>query len=109
MENSELSSQYIKKLSQLALIIIDDEDSKKYASQFKEIFKILNMLQKIDTKDVIPMSSPNKSSIIIDNILDNTSNIEIDHSLIDKISKKSILANAPKEHNGYFVVPKIIE
>jgi len=86
----------IKKLENLAMVEVEDKE--KMTKDIEEIVKFVEMLNEIDTNNI-----------------DATFNtLDISTPLREDVPQKSevietILQNAPKSKDGYFIVPKIIE
>lgn len=88
----------VKKIAKLSRIRLTDEEIAHFTTELSGIFKWVEMLQDIDTKNVLPMASvPNMQLPSRDDVV-NDGNIRDD-----------ILANAPQSAYGCFVVPKMVD
>jgi aspartyl-tRNA(Asn)/glutamyl-tRNA(Gln) amidotransferase subunit C len=88
----------VAKVASLARIKMDDADLDKFAPQLSGILEWVEMLNEVDTENVEPLSS------VVDISLPLREDEVTDGGIRDKV-----LANAPEETEGFFVVPKIVE
>lgn len=95
-----LSLEEIRHVAKLANLPLNPGQAAALAKQFSETIEFIDQLQKIEVKDVEPTSQ-----------ITGISNIwredEIDFGR--QLSQAEALGNAPRSHNGYFVVPKIFD
>lgn len=83
------------KLQRLAMIELNQEEAKEVASNLNEILGFIDNLSSINTDD-IALSSSAKTPLR-------------DDVPKDSATAQSVLENAPKAQDGFFIVPKIIE
>lgn len=88
----------VTKVATLARIRVKDAELEQLVPQFNGLLKWIEQLSEVTTDGVEPLPSP------VDIALPLREDI-----LTDGGCAKEILANAPEEASGYFVVPKVIE
>ena len=93
-----IDQKTVKYISKLARISINEEKAKNLANDLTNIFKFIEKLNKLDTKNIEPLTSIAETKLYLreDNIKD--ANI-----------RDQILENSPEKNKEYFVVPKVIE
>ena len=84
--------------AKLAIIPLTKDEEEHFSKQFTSILNLVSQLQKIDTRNVAPTS---QVTGLVNIFREDT--VEPDRTF----SQKEALANAKKQHNGYFVVPAI--
>ena len=88
----------VKKIGRLARLHIPEEQKEKIASELNTILNWIEELNEVDTTGVQPLFSvtghtlPQRTDVVSDG---------------DKV--EDILANAPEQASGFFVVPKVVE
>ena len=98
-----LETKDIEKLATLSRLSFSPEQLPAFVSEFENILQFVGQIQALDTKGVPPLTT--------------TANIETspereDKAIIpaDPIARRTeLLANAPAQEMGFFVVPKIVE
>ena len=93
-----IDQKTVKYISKLARISISEKKAKNLANDLTNIFKFIEKLNKLDTKNIEPLTSISETKLHLreDNIKD--ANI-----------RNQILENSPEKNKEYFVVPKVIE
>ena len=93
-----IDQKTVKYISKLARISINENKAKSLANDLTNIFKFIEKLNKLDTKNTEPLTSIAETKLHLreDNIKD--ANI-----------RDQILKNSPEKNKEYFVVPKVIE
>ena len=93
-----IDQKTVKYISKLARISINEKKAKNLANDLTNIFKFIEKLNKLDTKNIEPLTSISETKLYLreDNIKD--ANI-----------RDQILKNSPEKNKEYFVVPKVIE
>ena len=93
-----IDQKTVKYISKLARISINEKKAKNLANDLTNIFKFIEKLNKLDTKNIEPLTSIAETKLYLreDNIKD--ANI-----------RDQILENSPEKNKEYFVVPKVIE
>lgn len=93
-----LDEQTVRKVARLANIEIADSDVERIGTQLSGILQWVEQLGEVDTDNVEPLA--------------NVVNIDL-HLRKDEVTDgdcaDKVLANAPEETQGFFVVPKIVE
>ena len=88
----------IKNISKLSRISVDDKKAEKLADDLNSIFEFIEKLNKLDTKNIEPLTSVAETTLKFRN---------------DKVKSKDIrdqiLKNSPDENEDFFVVPKVVE
>ncbi len=93
----EITENEIKHLATLSRLNFSEEELGKFSADFTAILNYVNELQKVDTSQV----------------KDNTIIREFDELREDEVkpslSNDDVIGNAPKNYNGYFVAPTVVE
>lgn len=95
MADNDFDIQYVANLARIALT--PDEEA-KLGSQLGDILGYVKKLEELDVTGVDPMAH----AVPLANVL-RTDEVQ------PSIPQEAALANAPKQANGLFVVPKIVE
>jgi len=93
-----IDKQTVQKVANLARLKITDEEADRYGPQLSGIINFVEQLNEVDTDNVEPLASP----------VDITLRLRED-KVTDGNIQKDVLANAPEELEGFFVVPKVVE
>ncbi len=93
-----LDKETVKKVANLARIRMNDEELERMAPQLSKIIGFVEQLGEVDTDNVEPLA----------NVVDITLALRED-GVTDGDCADKVLANAPEETQGYFVVPKVVE
>ena len=93
-----IDNETVKKVAKLAKIRITLADEEKLIYELNNILKWVDELKQINTDNVEPMLSVFNESMFLRE--DKSS---------DSFSNKLILKNAPKDREGFFIVPKVVE
>ena len=88
----------IKHISKLSRISVNDEKAKKLADDLNSIFKFIEKLKQLDTKNVEPLTS----------VAETTLKLRLDE-VKSKDIRDQILKNSPEENEDFFVVPRVVE
>ncbi len=92
-----ITKEEIKKIAQLAMLKLNDEDIELFSQQFNDI---LDYMKEIDLLD---LSNQEATFHITDN-----DNFFREDEPIDSIDNEEALKNAPEGIDGFFKVPKVI-
>ena len=95
MSDNDFDIQYVANLARIALL---PEQEARLAAQLGDILGYVKKLEELDITGVEPMAH----AVPLANVFRAD---EVQPS----ISQQDALANAPKQVNGLFVVPKIVE
>jgi len=99
-QKTKLSVEQVRHVAKLASLTLDDKEIIKFRKQLVKIFDYINLIDEMETKNVIETSHATGS----ENILRED---EIDKSKM--LSKEEVLSNAPDKQNGFFKAKKIFE
>ncbi|HJO53648.1 MAG TPA: Asp-tRNA(Asn)/Glu-tRNA(Gln) amidotransferase subunit GatC [Verrucomicrobiota bacterium] len=88
----------IKYVANLARIALTPDEEARLGSQLDDILGYVKKLEELDVTGVEPMAH----AVPLANVLR-------DDEVRPSIPQEAALANAPKQANGLFIVPKIVE
>ena len=88
----------IKHISKLSRISVDDKKAEKLAGDLNSIFEFIKKLNKLDTKNIEPLTSVAETTLKFRN-----------DEVKSKDIRDQILKNSPDENEDFFVVPKVVE
>jgi len=94
----KLTNEEVLHVATLARLNIDESLIDTFADQLGNILEYVETLDRIDTRDVAPTF----------HAVDKSNAFRKD-SPAGHLERKSAVANAPEEEDGYFIVPKVIE
>lgn len=88
----------VKKIARLARLDVPEERQEQIAGELRAILSWIEELSEVDTANVEPLASVTGHSLPL---------------RVDKVTDGNkvddILANAPEQASGFFVVPKVVE
>jgi aspartyl-tRNA(Asn)/glutamyl-tRNA(Gln) amidotransferase subunit C len=88
----------VRRIARLARIRVNDADVPQLASELSSILSWIEKLNEVDTSDVEPMTSVVKMKM------------EFRPDVVsDGDIPESVLANAPRSEDHFYLVPKIVE
>ena len=87
----------IKHISKLSRISVDDKKAKKLAGDLNSIFEFIEKLNKLNTKNIEPLTSVAETTLKFRN-----------DEVKSKDIRDQILKNSPDENEDFFVVPKVV-
>lgn len=93
-----MDKQTVLKVARLARIETSEEEAEKLVPQLNNIIGWIEQLGEVDTDNVEPLA--------------NVANIDLPlrkDEVNDGACADKVLANAPEETQGFFVVPKVVE
>jgi aspartyl-tRNA(Asn)/glutamyl-tRNA(Gln) amidotransferase subunit C len=93
-----MDTQTVRKVAKLARLKLAEDKVESLATELSGIFKWIETLSELDTKDVQPMTSATAQSLFLRKDVVN-----------DGAQQQAVTANAPDTMEGYFVVPKVVE
>lgn len=97
---TSITKQQIKHIATLASIPITEKEQDNLRDAFEETLNTISELQSVDTSNIEPTHQvTGLENILREDIVD-TQNM---------FTQQQALANAKQTHNGFFVVPRIIE
>ncbi|MCK5509494.1 MAG: Asp-tRNA(Asn)/Glu-tRNA(Gln) amidotransferase subunit GatC [Desulfobacterales bacterium] len=92
-----ITKEEIVHVANLAMLDLNEESIGTFAVQIDNILQYIDMLNRVDTKGVVPTSH----AISLTNVFREDKGKE-------HVDRNKALANAPEKEDGNFVVPKII-
>jgi aspartyl-tRNA(Asn)/glutamyl-tRNA(Gln) amidotransferase subunit C len=90
----------VEHVAKLARLELSQEEKEKYLGQLEKILEYVDLLKKIDTKDIEPTSHALK--------LENVWREDKLEAASDEVRER-LLSNAPDREDDYFKVKKVIE
>ena len=94
----KITREDVIKVAELARLEFREEELEKFTEQLGNIITYIGKLNELDTKDVEPTS----------HVLDMATPLRED-KVVDWLTREDALENAPREEDGFFVVPQVIE
>ena len=88
----------IEKVALLARLAIAETDLPDVTERFSRVLSLVNELNTIDTDGVIPMSNPHDMEQRL-----------LEDSVAYPSDREALMASAPAQQDGYFLVPKVID
>jgi len=88
----------VKKIARLARLHVPEDRQEKIAGELNTILTWIEELGEVDTSNVEPLASVTGHSLPL------RADVVTDGHKVDEI-----LANAPEQASGFFVVPKVVE
>ena len=93
-----VSPQDVEKVALLAQLAIAESDLPEVTERFGRVLGLVNELNSIDTENVVPMSNPH----------DMQQRLRPD-VVTRQNEREALMASAPVQDQGYFLVPKVID
>ncbi|MEP6607445.1 MAG: Asp-tRNA(Asn)/Glu-tRNA(Gln) amidotransferase subunit GatC [Burkholderiaceae bacterium] len=93
-----LDLDQVRRIAHLARIDITDVEAEKTLAQLVDIFKMIERMQAVDTTGIEPMADP----------LGGTLRLR-DDVVTEDDQRAAIMRNAPQQHRGLFLVPRVVE
>lgn len=88
----------VRRIARLARIEIDEAQALATAEQLTDILAMIERIAQVDTTGVAPMSHP----------LDGVQRLRGD-AVTETPERERTMANAPAQHDGLFLVPRVVE
>ncbi len=88
----------VARIASLARIRLTEDEQNTMTKEFQGILSWVDQLQEVNTDDVPPLTSVVEITLPLR-----------DDKVTDGGYPEDILANAPKQAAGFFVVPKVVE
>ena len=88
----------VKHISKLSRISIDDKKAQKLSNDLNAIFKFIEKLNELDTKEIEPLTSIAETNLKLRKDEIKSKNI-----------REDILKNSLEDNKDFFVVPKVVE
>jgi aspartyl-tRNA(Asn)/glutamyl-tRNA(Gln) amidotransferase subunit C len=97
---TKFTTQDVDKIAKLALIPVTDEEKKVLAEGFTTVVGVLDVLKKVDVSNVEPTHQvTGLENVFRDDVIDEER----------MFTQEQALKNAPKAHDGYFMVDQVID
>ena len=93
-----LDKATVRTIANLARLEVRDDELDHLAGELSNIITFVEQLSEVDTTGVEPMTS------VADLALPLRADVVTDGNCRDKV-----LANAPEQYDGFFLVPKVVE
>jgi len=93
-----IDKKTIDKISSLAKIKLDDQRALELAGELSNILNWIDQLNKVDTKDIPPLTGVVNSELF-----------KRDDLVDEENTKETVLSNSPETSEGFFVVPKVVD
>ena len=100
MSKKTITIDEVEKIAKLANLSLQPGEAEVFADQFSTTIDVVNQLSEIDTTSVSPTYQVN-------NLLNITREDEVDQSRV--LPPEIATREAKKVHQGYIVVPRIID
>jgi aspartyl-tRNA(Asn)/glutamyl-tRNA(Gln) amidotransferase subunit C len=99
-KNKKITATQVKNIANLAHIPVTDQESTKLATAFAETLDVIENLKSLNVqKTPITYQVTGLENVLREDVV-NEENM---------FTQEQALANAPKTHQGYFVVPRLID
>ena len=93
-----VSREDVAKVALLARLTIPDESLSEVTERFGRVLELVDELNSIDTDTTQPMSNPH----------DMHQRLRVDVITADN-QRQALMASAPAQEHGYYLVPKVID
>lgn len=100
MKKTTFTTTDVDAVAHLANIPVTPEEKKTLAAGFTKVLSVLDQLKNVDVKGIEPTNQVTG----LENVLRED---EIDAPRM--FTQDQALANAPRKHNGYFVVDQVLD
>jgi aspartyl-tRNA(Asn)/glutamyl-tRNA(Gln) amidotransferase subunit C len=97
---AHLTIDEVKHVAKLSNLTLDDKEIETYLKQLSEVINYIEELQEVDVEGVEPTSQTT-------GLVNVTRNDEVNESRI--LSQEEATSQAGNSHDGYFLVPAVIE
>ena len=93
-----MDKETVSKIANLANIELDDSKVNEVVNNLEKILKLVDEMNTVDTSNLNPMSHPlNLKQELRDDIV------------LEPDQRELFQENSPNSHDGYYIVPKIID
>ena len=93
-----LDLNQVRRIAHLARIEISDAEAQRVLAQLTDIFAMIERMQAVDTTGVEPMADPLGGSLRLR-----------DDVVAETDQRAAVMVNAPIQHDGLFIVPRVVE
>ena len=94
----KLSHEEVRRIALLARVGITEAETEKLREQLSNILENFEILQEVDTANVSPTAQ-----------VTGLENVVREYESAPSLSQKEILANAPREEDGFFRIKAVLE
>jgi aspartyl-tRNA(Asn)/glutamyl-tRNA(Gln) amidotransferase subunit C len=94
----KIDQENLQKIAHLARLNFDAKAGEKMSADLSQVLDWVDQLQEIDTQNVAPLTSMSSEINVF-----RTDQVGI------QMTQEQALKNAPKQENGFFSVPKVME
>ena len=98
MSDKKITIDEVKHIARLSKLNIPDNELNYYLEEMDKMINHFNIISKVDTSDVEPMTHVN-----------NTSNVFRKDKLKNSLNTKDAIQNSAKTFGNYIKIPKIID
>lgn len=95
-----LSKDDVKHVAKLSRLNLTDDEVARFQSQLSSVIGYIDELSEVDTSNVTPTSQTTG----LENV-DREDELKVEECL----SQEAVLSGTDSDHNGYFVVPMLLE
>lgn len=92
----------VKRIAHLSHLAISEDEAKTTLEQLQKVFNLVEQMQAVNTDGIEPLAHPIEQIMTIAQPLRDDVVTELDQ-------RDAYMKNAPAEHDGLFLVPKVIE
>ena len=92
----------VKRIAHLSHLAISEDEAKATLEQLQKVFNLVEQMQSVNTDGIEPLAHPNEQIMTIAQTLR-------DDVVTEQDQRDAYMKNAPAEHDGLFLVPKVIE
>jgi len=92
-----ITNKDIEHIAELSRLNLANEEIETFTNQFGDILSYMEILNKVDTHNVSPMSHPSQMV-----------NAFRDDIVVPSVSTETALTNAPERDENTFIVPKVV-
>ena len=92
----QVDEKLVRDIASLARLDLNEDETKMFVSQFKDILDYVSVLNEVDTDNVAPayLSSSNK-------------NMPREDRVEESVPTEEFLANAPQSKDDYVLIPRV--
>jgi aspartyl-tRNA(Asn)/glutamyl-tRNA(Gln) amidotransferase subunit C len=94
----KLSREEILHIARLAKIALTEEEINRLSGQLSSLLEHFQVLQEVNTDNIPPTAQPNDLRSVLR-----------EDTVIPSLSPDDVLANAPRQEEGYFRVRAVLE
>lgn len=97
--SSRISQQQVQHVAKLALIPVSNEEAQNFREAFEQTLNVIDNLKIVDTTSTEPTHQvTGLENVLREDVVDTER----------MFTQEQALANAPHQHEGYFVVDRIL-